>query len=180
MDSSLLSPVEALNRHFDLPQELPENTAQSPARQVENFHGVVIGDFGLLVASDRIVSEIFETLPMCALPNTPPWIHAMANQRGNIIPIFDLALLLGLPKKETSNRTYYLVIGQNENAFGMLLDYLPEKVMLGPEDTLDSRPPIPDMLEPFIKRSFKRSGRIWLEWEPLDFITSIAQRSDVY
>lgn len=174
MDSSLISPVEALNRHFDLPkQALSDSTDQSPARQVENFHGVVVGDFGLLLASDGVVSEIFETLPMCALPNTPPWIHAMANQRGNIIPIFDLALLLGLPRKETAH-TYYLVIGQNENAFGMLLDYLPEKVMLRPEDTLDNRPPIPGKLAPFIKRSFERSGRIWLEWEPLAFISSIA------
>jgi len=172
MDSSLLPPVQVLNRHFELPEQPISSADTSKERKAESFHGVSVGDLGLLLASDKVVSEIFESLPLCALPNTPPWVHAMANQRGNIIPIFDLVILLGLPRKETSHR-YYLVIGQNENAFGMLLDQLPEKVTLRPEDLLDNRPPIPRKLAPFIKRSFEHRGKIWLEWEPLAFISSI-------
>lgn len=173
MDSSLLAPTEALNRRFELPQESLSLAGTSRERPAESFHGVLVGELGLLLSSDKLVSEIFETLPQCALPNTPPWVHAMANQRGNIIPIFDLAILLGLPRKRSS-RTYYLVIGQNENAFGMLLDQLPEKITLRPDDRLDNRPPLPHKLAPFIRRSFERDGKIWLEWEPLAFISSIA------
>ncbi len=173
MERALLPPTEALSRRFDLPQQpLPSRADISQAKQTESFHGVQVGDLGLLLASDKLVSEIFETLPQCELPNTPPWVHAMANQRGNIIPIFNLAMLLGLPRKKT-NHSYYLVIGQNENAFGMLLDQLPEKVTLRPDNRLDNRPPIPAKLAPFIRRCFERDEKIWLEWEPLAFISSI-------
>lgn len=171
MDSSLSSPVEALNRTFELPEQLPENA--DSLNQAESFHGVVVGDLGLLLASDKVVVEIFETLPLCPLPNTPPWLHAMANQRGNIIPVFDLAILLGLPNSEP-RRSYYLVIGQNENAFGMLLEQLPEKILLEPDDELKARPSIPGNLEPFVKRCFEKNQKIWLEWEPLAFLSHIS------
>jgi len=171
MESTLLPPVEALTRNFELPQQQPVSADRTQVKHTENYHGLIVGDLGLLLASDKVVSEIFETLPLCALPNTPAWVHAMANQRGNIIPIFDLAILLGMPKTETK-RPYYLVIGQNEDAFGVLLDRLPEKVRLQPEDALDNRPPIPRKLAPFVNRSYGRDGRIWLEWEPMAFIAT--------
>lgn len=173
METTLLSPVEALTRNFDLPQQ-PVTTDRPQMKQTENYHGLTVGDLGLLLASDKVVSEIFETLPQCALPNTPAWVHAMANQRGNIIPIFDLAIMLGMPKMDTK-RPYYMVIGQNEDAFGVLLDRLPEKVRLQPEDELENRPPIPRKLAPFVNRSYGIGGRIWLEWEPIAFIAATTQ-----
>lgn len=172
MESSLLSPVEALARQFVVPAQ-PVVVGTSPAKQRQNYHGLIVGDFGLLLASDKVVSEIFETLPQCTLPGSSPGVHAMANQRGNIIPIFDLPLLLGLPREETG-RFYYLVIGQNEEAFGVLLERLPEKISLHPDEALENRPPIPRKLAPFVKRTFWQGERIWLEWEPLAFISAVS------
>ena len=172
MGTPLLSPAEALTRNFDV-QQLTD-TEISPVMRQRAHHGLMVGDIGLLLASDNVVSEIFETLPLCELPNTPAWVHAMANQRGNIIPIFDLTVLLGLPKIETKH-PFYFVIGQNEDAFGVLLDRLPEKVRLESEHLLDSKPPVPPMLEPFVGDAYELDGRIWLEWEPLPFIASVTQ-----
>lgn len=172
MGHTLLTPTEALARQFDLPQ--PVAGEQRSVTKTLGYHGLLVGDVGLLLDSQAVVSEIFDTLPQCELPNTPEWVHAMANQRGNIIPIFDLALLLGMPKTVTK-RPYYLVIGQGEDAFGVLLDQLPKKVSLSPDERLDNRPPLPAMLEPFVGQSYEQDGQIWLEWQPLSFISALTE-----
>ncbi len=171
MDGTLLSPVEALSRTFELPQQSSAGNAKSQDLPQEIYHSLIIGNLGLLLASDKLVIEIFDSLPLCELPNTPLWVHAMANQRGNIIPIFDLAILLEQPKFDTK-QTYYLVIGQNEDAFGVVLENLPEKIGFQSHDCLEN-PPIPSNLDTFVKRAYEKEGRVWLEWEPLAFIAAV-------
>lgn len=172
MDGTLLSPVEALSRTFELPQQSSTGNAKSQDLQQEIYHCLIIGNLGLMLASNKLVVEIFDSLPLCELPNTPLWVHAMANQRGNIIPIFDLAILLDQPKSYTK-QAYYLVIGQNEDAFGVVLENLPEKIGFLPQDRLGNTPPIPSKLDAFVKQAYEKEGRVWLEWEPLDFIAAV-------
>lgn len=167
----MLSPVEALTRDFELPQQ-SDQTAWKQEIVQENFHGLIVGDLGLLLASDRLIIEIVDTLPLCRLPNAPLWLHAMANHRGNITPIYDLTLLFDQPRPVTKH-PYYLIAVQNQDQFGIVIDRLPEKIALQPRDFIDSKPPLPSNLEPFIHRTCLKDGRYWLEWEPFGFIESV-------
>lgn len=172
MESNMLPPIEALSRNFILPQHQSENTNEQ-GTITEKFHGLVVGELALLLESDSLALEILDSLPLCRLPNAPPWLHAMANQRGNIIPIFDLSILFEqvVPRPK---QTHYLVIAQDQDQFGIIIDQLPEKLKFQTHDFIDSKPVLPANLVPYVNRTCNKHGRTWLEWNPVGFVEAIS------
>lgn len=43
------------------------------------------------------VAEVFETVPITRLPDAPRCVLGLMNVRGRVVPVLDLAVLLGLP-----------------------------------------------------------------------------------
>lgn len=168
----MLPPVETLARNFVLPPERTDHWVGKHQTRQEHFHGLTVGELGLLLASDKLVIEIVDSLPLCRLPNAPAWLHAMANQRGNIIPIYDLALLLDQPRA-MAKRQHFLIIIQDQDQFGIVIDQLPEKIALLSDDFTEDTPPLPSGLAPFVNAVRQKNDRMWLEWEPLRFIEAI-------
>ena len=89
-----------------------------------SYLGVVIGDVKVLVN----LLEISETLPMLNLqsvPLTKPWFLGIANVRGNLYSVNDLALVLGsAPTKLSSSTRLMLVNNDLTSNVGLVVDRL--------------------------------------------------------
>jgi twitching motility protein PilI len=108
-----------------------------------------------------VISEVVEDLAVHAMPNTASWFAGMVNLRGNLIPVFDLHVLIG-SRTETLGRL--LVIDRGDRAAAVPIDALPRPV--DPQHRSSHMPPVPADIEPFVRRAHLDRGEIWLE---LDF-----------
>lgn len=176
---SLVLPSEALGGSFILPTA-DDNTSQIGATPVSNTlltYGLVFGNLGLLLPPDTVSAVVESDVPQCRLPNTPPWLHGMINVNGNVVPLFNLAALLGFPNSGSANAKL-LVIGQGEDAVAVTLDNLPLRVRLKPADQLTSRPPLPASLQPFARACYK-TERLWVDWDVDSFFTAVGEHLEV-
>ena len=137
----LLRPSEALNR-FVPAEQLGSVWAEQETEQTR--YGFYTGNVGLIADLDK-GSEVITEFKLCAIPNTPPWFSGVINLRGNLVPVFDLAILF---EAETgaSKKKYLIVIGKGDQAAGVLVDKLPT-ILRSADVSSDSTPGISRITE---------------------------------
>ena len=182
MNTEQALPSEVLNKPFTLDNSNQHNTESNETAGSNSFwtHGYSVAGLGLLLP-EGIVGEVFDSLPLCRLPNTSEWLHAMASQRGNVVPIFDLAKIFGLKlTPELSNQDQmirkYFLIGQREKTLGILIDEMPTRIFLGDEERLSSTPPLPAILQPFVNACYQADHRIWVDWDVDNFFLTVGDQ----
>ncbi len=175
--TQLVTPCEALGGAFELPRVEDTATAQRAgrARTSESLtaYALEIHNMGLLLPVDTPSTLIEDALPFCRLPNTPQWLRGMANWHGSIVPMFDLATLLGFSDVGVAVKT--LIIGQGEAAVGVLVQSQPFRITLQSEDKLTRNPPLPTALQPFARACY-RTDRVWVDWDYQGFFSVAGAR----
>lgn len=68
------------------------------------------------------VQEIIRLTEITRVPNADSYIKGVINLRGKIIPIIDLRDRLAMPKKEYNTETRIVVIENDENVVGFIVD----------------------------------------------------------
>jgi twitching motility protein PilI len=163
-----LAPVDALTRF-------------SPARIVRGAlavhslsqlrYGVQVANMGLLVPAG-VISEVVDGLTVHPMPNAASWFPGMVNLRGNLIPVFDLQALIG---SRTEIFARLLVIDRGDKAAAIPVDALPRPV--DPQHRSSQMPPVPNQIEPFVRRACLDQGEIWLELDFLALFQSLGTRA---
>ncbi|WP_062152458.1 chemotaxis protein CheW [Beggiatoa leptomitoformis] len=171
MKTTWLPPSEALNRPLTRQQETTQITGQLEVLRRLGFH---VGNIGLLIAQNA-TSELIEVSSICPIPNTASWLLGLINLRGNLVPIFDLNLLLGLENR-VSKKNMLLILGRGETAGAIILDKLPQHVTFVNSDKLDSLPPLPAVLKPFATNGYEKNGEVWFNFDHQGFFESLAGR----
>jgi len=163
MTSQLIPPSEALRGYFE--SSIVSTIFSAEKKQTEKLyhHGFWISNIGFLLPQ-RYISEVSEQTPVSRLPNTPNWLCGMTNLRGNIVPVFDFNILLGIHSKQKNNRKQVSVC-IDDQWVAIYSDGLPTRVLVNHEDQMDKIPPIPDQLQPFVSRCYKQEEHIWLDWD---------------
>jgi twitching motility protein PilI len=110
--------------------------------------------------------------PIARVPHTVPWLLGLFNLRGEVVPVFDLARLLGLRGTRQAD-TKLLVIGRGAAATGVLVDELPTLQRFTPDERTTQRSTLPSALEPSITECFARDGKEWFEFSHERFFKSI-------
>lgn len=176
---ALVLPSEALGGSFVLPaaDAGAGQIGATPASSTLLTYGLVFGNLGLLLSPTTVSAVVEGNVPRCRLPNTPFWLHGMINVNGNIVPLFNLAALLGFPDSGAASAKI-LMIGQGEDAVAVTLDSLPLRVRLKSADQLTGRPPLPALLQPFA-RAYYKSERLWVDWDVDGFFTAVGERLGV-
>ena len=95
-------------------------------------------EFCVEMASTR---EIRGWTPATKLPNSAPYLVGIINLRGTILPIVDLAVRLGLPKIEQSERHVIIVVRLEDKEFGLLVDAVSDIVNVSVEQLR----PVPEL-----------------------------------
>lgn len=136
--STQLAPVDALLKGADAKINHSsigglENTqpASSEAEHV-GYQGFFIGKLGFLtkLSEGNLLAEVPR---IYRLPNSSEWFLGYVNLHGNLIPVFDLSLYLGVKEGVlplTDKKKRLLVLLQKESSAGFLIDDLPKRVNL--------------------------------------------------
>lgn len=168
--SELNTPFEALSRSFLLPSQ-PQVVARV-ANETIHGHAFDIGTFHLMVDTARHPCEVYEELPLCTLPGSPPHLVGMANQRGNIVPIFDLRRMLDYSPAE--GRNFYLILGERDDAIGFRINTLPRRVQLSREEQITTALPIPHLLETHLRHFYQQGEQFIADWNLTTFLEEMA------
>ena len=76
-------------------------------------------DLPWLLVPIGVVSQVALDPVLAPIPNVKPWLVGVLNARGNLVPVFDLAVVNGLPPTDIKTSTV-LVLQPNEQPFGVL------------------------------------------------------------
>jgi len=121
-------------------QNLPE-TFPAAGKQAENQDGekfvVFFLDDELFAVSAAEVAEIARPLEFTPLPNSPAWLHGIANLRGQIISVLNLSKIFNKPAVAAAGAKAKLIVLKPHTATASIafpVDRLNEVVMLAPEN----------------------------------------------
>jgi chemotaxis signal transduction protein len=173
----LLRPSEALGRPFIDPALGDDAVVAAPSAEKSIIRrlGFRVGEIGLLIAPNT-VSELTDPLPICPIPNTAGWLMGLVNLRGNLVPVFDMAMLLGMEKDPEKRNQMMLILGQGEAAAGIMIDDLPAHQVLTPDDKLNSLPALPGVIKPYIPSGYEKNGEIWFNFDHQAFFDALGNR----
>jgi twitching motility protein PilI len=141
---------------------LKEATAKGSSVSTSRL-GVIIGSKRVLINLNQ-VSEVLPVPPMQNVPLTLPWFLGVANVRGNLYNITDLAQFMGLPPtpKSTNNRIV-LINSETTTQAAIVIDSL---VGLRSVEAMISKPKTKNKEAFFSKNSYEDADKN--EWLELD------------
>lgn len=85
------------------------------------------------------VQEINRMLQITKVPNSPEFVDGVINLRGRVIPVIDLRIKLGLPKKEFTKNTRIVVVELSGRTVGFIVDEVSEVLRI-PKDITEAPP----------------------------------------
>lgn len=135
--------------------------------------GFHVGNLRFVVSFDD-ASELSEVVTVYRLPNVPPWFRGLANLHGNLVPVFDVAAMIGSQVKADKDRML-LVLGHGAMAAGMLVNELPTRIRLEAATAIDL-PELPDELKDCVPKAYLHGHEIWLELQYQRFFEMAAAR----
>lgn len=135
----------------------PESATEAPGR-----HAFRVGALNLLVPQGTLC-EVMDLPVLARVPNTAPWLLGLANLRGGVVPVFDLARAWGLGASSGA-QARLLVIDEGEAAAGVVVDGLPVLARFTPEERIVCPPELPAHLQDCATDCFARDGDHWIEF----------------
>ena len=126
--------------------------------EVIQLVGVIGGDEGFSVPILSI-QEIIKPISWTRVPQTPTYILGVFNLRGSVIPLIDLRSRFGLETMKHTEETRFIVMKNNDDVAGFVIDRLTEAIRLPKKDV----GPAPDTIneeESMIDGVGKQADRI--------------------
>jgi twitching motility protein PilI len=160
----------------DIAQKSRTNASELPQKTeaVTYWRGI-----GFMLAGQKFVApmgevgEILQTPRVTKVPGVRNWMLGVSNIRGRLVPILDLAGLLGVPSKASWRTRRVLVIGQGQQQNGLLVD-----AVLGmqqfPTHLMSNQMNVESNYATFVRGGFEKDGVNW----PIFSFTDLAQADE--
>ncbi|MCG6872376.1 MAG: chemotaxis protein CheW [Gammaproteobacteria bacterium] len=151
---SLLSVMDDAARAAKVP--LPREEAP-----VQSWSGLAVraGSRQLVLGLEQ-VRDVVTVGSMTSVPGTEPWLRGLANVRGDLLAVTDLAAFFGDPATASNPATRLLVMRSSQLKGALMVS-----AVLGLRHFLeDQRQPGPagdTSLDPFVSSSFRSEGGTW-------------------
>jgi twitching motility protein PilI len=158
-DNTMMLPEEALNR-FQKPDTALLGLDVSAHDYQQPRYGFKVSNVGLLI-SPETMCEVMKNFTVYPVPNTKPWMHGLVNLRGNLIPVYDLSMLLGLSEYPVAHKNL-LVMDKGSDSVGILIDTLPQPCDLRRCKKLSHVPNLPAGLKNCIADAYSVDDVLWL------------------
>ncbi|PID65763.1 MAG: hypothetical protein CR975_05905 [Gammaproteobacteria bacterium] len=171
--SNLQAPTQALNA-FDLSSEHLLSQSAEREDKGERFQrqAFFIGDIGLMIAfADG--SELTEMPTYYPVPNAPDWLLGLTNLHGVIIPVFDLVRFWGL-SEHTSGKPMLLVLQQQENAIGVIINGLPRRLTWVESQKVEKNTS-PPRLSKHISAAYLINEQLWFDLDSVALTGDLQQ-----
>jgi len=172
-DNVWLEPEEALTR-FKRPDISLLDLEGSADASIEHRYGFKLGNIGFLVP-EKTLSEVVRSFQVYPVPNTQLWFQGLTNLRGNLIPVYDLSLMLGMVDQPVAHKNL-LVLDKGASSIGMIIDNLPKSYDVSSWHTLMHTPKLPAGLTEFIFEVYSVKDVIWVGFDHKGFFNSIKSK----
>ena len=87
------------------------------------------------------VQEINRMSQVTKVPNAPEFVNGVINLRGRVIPVIDLRLKFGMPKKDPGKNTRIIVVEVGGKTVGFIVDSVNEVLRI-PKSVTEAPPPL--------------------------------------
>jgi len=164
-------PSDALKR-FEPPAGM---VIAATAEKEVGRYGFRIGTLGLLIKQGS-GSEVMQVPAVWTLPGAPPWLLGLINLRGNLVPLFELRMMLGLGQRAVEDKPMVLVFDQGDKAVGILIDDFPKPLFALSQ--LPNLPQLPTALAGHVQTGYVKDDMIWLEFDQHSFFEAMSRNTD--
>ena len=171
-NNNMMLPEEALNR-FQLPDTALLGLEISSHDYKPPRYGFKIGDLGFLISSE-VLCEVMKNFRIYPIPKTEAWLHGLVNLRGNLVPVYDLAILLGISDVPTKHENL-LIVDRGPESAGILIDSLPQSFEVNRMNELSQVPKLPAGLSDCVSGAYSKDDVIWLEFNHYEFFSSLKE-----
>ncbi len=168
--TELVPPSVALGTEFVLPAAEAGPAATTTVERL----AFRVGPLGLLCVPEA-GREVVPPPAASRLPHLPAWLPGVANVRGLLLPIVDLAAALGV-ERDAGLRPYLLIAGAGADALGLLVDGLPVPRSFETEERMNGIPPHPELLQGHVHGAYARDGQVWLDVDVQGFFQTLGER----
>ncbi len=175
IEADWLPPVAAL-AHFEPPPgtqlAVPRETFRKEQRARYGFR---VDTLGLLI-DPNAGSEVMLVPRLAPLPGAQPGFLGLANLRGNLVPLYDLRILLELGPRPAGLEALALVFGEGDDAVGVIVDGYPAPLTaLRPLSRADM-PQLPPALDQLAPAGYVQDDVVWLEFDHSAFFDTLLDR----
>lgn len=171
--SPSITPFELLQ---DIAQKSISGATGLPQQDeaVELWNGIGFTIAGLhFVAEMGSVSELLHLPKYTAVPGVKTWMRGVANVRGRLLPIMDLARFFELPHSVAKNRDKrVLVVEHGEALSGVIVDsVLGMQYFTSDSYTTDINSPLAATIAPYVKGAYVKSDVEWIVFDTATLTT---------
>ena len=154
-----------------LSQKSLQSAQQLPAQvdAVSQWSGIGFSLFGLyFLVSMSDFNEMLEVPSLTKLPGVKPWVRGLANVRGRLLPVFDLAAYFGRQLIGVKKQQRLLVLDKDHIYAGLWVDQV-LGMQYCPTDSFTKQLPkeLPTSLSPFVSGCFDHDDKVWGVFHPL-------------
>ena len=118
-------------------------------------------DGEMLVARMSDVAEILTPPETIRVPGVKPWIKGLANIRGTLMPVLDMALFLRSSQATSPLERRILVINKNNIVAGLLVEEVFGLRRFKPAAMNPDAPSSNETLQPFLEGAFSEGSMTW-------------------
>jgi twitching motility protein PilI len=161
-----LAPEAALGR-FEPPAGM---VLAAAAKEKRARYGYRISSLSFLIKGGG-ASEMLHQPAIWDLPGSSPWLLGLVNLRSNLVPVFDLRELFGLPPRDASAKQLVLVFDQGDKAVGLLIDDFPKPLF--DMKPFPGVPQLPEELQAHVRSGFMQDNSVWLEFDHETFFEEL-------
>ena len=149
--------------------------------RVQSRYGYRVGSFNFVIPKGTS-SEIFHSQRLTPIPKSPKWLVGLCVTHGDLVPVFDFALLLELNDEYGSVQSgdkehdMLLTIGRGEECIGLLIADLPITLELSNSSPINKLPSVSDSIRSHVHGCFNLHDEIWFELNYLSFIDDVVDQ----
>ena len=118
--------------------------------KIDDLYMVFVINNQKYALSSKYITEIIEILPITKVPFLPEDMKGIINLRSTIIPVMDARMRFGMEPIEYSERTCIIIIENEANKIGLIVDAVNEVLTIPPKQIMESTKEKNDLKESFV------------------------------
>ena len=118
--------------------------------KIDDLYMVFVINNQKYALSSKYITEIIEILPITKVPFLPEYMKGKINLRSTIIPVMDARMRFGMEPIEYSERTCIIIIENEANKIGLIVDAVNEVLTIPPKQIMESTKEKNDLKESFV------------------------------
>ncbi|MFQ6870037.1 MAG: chemotaxis protein CheW [Romboutsia timonensis] len=118
--------------------------------KIDDLYMVFVINNQKYALSSKYITEIIEILPITKVPFLPEYMKGIINLKSTIIPVMDARMRFGMEPIEYSERTCIIIIENEANKIGLIVDAVNEVLTIPPKQIMESTKEKNDLKESFV------------------------------